>query len=80
MTNEPIQAETSDLQQIRGIGPGLARRLGGAGLGDVARLAVASPQDVSAVRADSRNALNFMCFSPGDPFAVSQILPGGQPN
>lgn len=48
MTNEPIQAETSDLQQIRGIGPGLARRLGAAGLGDVARLAVASPQDVSA--------------------------------
>lgn len=47
MNNEPIQEETFDLQQIRGIGPGLARRLGVAGLGDVARLAAATPEEVA---------------------------------
>lgn len=48
MKNELSQEETLDLQQIRGIGPGLARRLGAAGLGDVARLAAATPEEVAA--------------------------------
>jgi hypothetical protein len=36
------------LRQIRGIGPGVARRLTEAGIGDVAALAVAAPESVEA--------------------------------
>lgn len=44
MTNE----SGADLQQIRGIGPGVARRLNEAGIADAAALASAAPETVAA--------------------------------
>jgi hypothetical protein len=48
MAETRIQDESLNLQQIRGIGPGVARRLTETGIGDVAALAVATPESVEA--------------------------------
>ena len=49
--NAPIE-NTPDLQLIRGIGPGVTRRLRQAGIADVAALAAADPEQIAAALRD----------------------------